>query len=79
MFACTKAISWAPTDCDTQIEEVEISRTLSFIAMMERARAPILIDYTGVYRGRDLETTHTRTHPILVVASMSITSSNEQG
>jgi hypothetical protein len=78
VFACIRAISWAPTDCDTQTEEVEISRTRSFIAMLVRAPR-ILIDYTGVCRDRDLETIHTRMHPILVVISISITSSNEQG
>jgi hypothetical protein len=31
VFACVKAISWAPTDCDTQAEEVETTRFLFFV------------------------------------------------
>jgi hypothetical protein len=82
VFVSVKAILWAPTDCDIQVEEVEISLALSLIAMMvRRLRARILIDCTGVCVGRErcLETTYTRTHPILVVATMSIPSSNERG
>ncbi len=53
MFACIRAISWAPTDCDTQTEEVETtlasSSSYSFIGkMVRRLRSRILIDYTGM-------------------------------
>ncbi len=86
MFACVKAISWAPTDCDTQAKEVETtlassSSSFSFIGkMVRRLRSRILIDYTGMCvkrreRERSLETTHDIAHPILVVATTSIASS----
>ncbi len=59
MFACVKAISWAPTDCDTQAEEVETtlaSSSDSFIAkMVRRLRSRILIDYTGMCVKRERE------------------------
>jgi hypothetical protein len=82
MFACVKAISWAPTDCDTQTEEVETTlvsfSSYSFIEkMVRRLRSRILIDYTGMCKKREesLETTHDIAHPILVVAITSIASS----
>lgn len=87
VFACVKAIFWAPTDCDTQAEEVETtlasssfspSSSYSFIGkMVRRLRSRILIDYTGmcVKKERSLETTHDIAHPILVVATTSIASS----
>ncbi len=84
IIACVKAISWAPTDCDTETEEVETTLASSsssyFIGkMVRRLRSRILIDYTGMCvkreRERSLETTHDIAHPILVVATTSIASS----
>jgi hypothetical protein len=59
VLACVKAISWAPTDCDTQAEEVETtlaSSSSSFIGkMVHRLRSRILIDYTGMCVKRERE------------------------
>ncbi len=69
VFACITAISWAPTDCDTQAEEVETtlasssssSSSSSFIGkMVRRLRSRILIDYTGMCVKREKPRNNTR-------------------
>ncbi len=74
VFACITAISWAPTDCDTQAEEVETtlasssssSSSSSFIGkMVRRLRSRILIDYRGMCvkkREREAQKQHTTQH-----------------
>jgi hypothetical protein len=47
VFACAKAISWAPTDCDTQAEEVETTLSLflflSFFVFYMKDSAPFAL------------------------------------